>query len=279
MAVLSDVSKMITGRQRKIESVESFIQVYRFELVEAQTEAVRLDLDEGQPEPDVLGFVDSLVRRLRREFDDLVDSEMRLLAELKGDAVTRILRDRVTGEARESFFRSRSACRAGYGLPKSVEVGYPLRLAQHPLPLLRQMQFTGLQLRDPKIDLGDAFYKGAATSETLLGIFEPKAAELREAVNVATRSNRETQGTQVIKDSTLRGFDRTYSLIVRIVEGMFNLAGKSELAKRFRPVEPQRSANDEPGEAVAESPSEPETPTVGEVAEPAGSDDDADVSV
>lgn len=268
---LFDVSKMITTRQRLCEIVESFVRVSIDTLTEALTEVFRIDLEEGQPVPDVLGLVNSLLKRLRRSLEALIEAEMQLVASVKEEGIFRTLRDEFTSTLRSAFFQARDLCNTALGPRKTKDAGFPRRIAEEPLALLRQVLLVTRKFTDPDFDPGESLLPDlSAPREAILGLIQPKAAKLRQTIDGLVRQGNETQARQTVKNRVMDEFDTTYALFVRILEASFRLGGEVELAKRFRraSIPTQRPNSSEVVDPGADEPSD-------DVAEGGAAQDDA----
>lgn len=231
---LTDVSRMVTARQRLCEFVEWFVRVSLETLTEALTDAFQADVEEGQTVPDVLGLIEGLVRRLRRSLTWLIETEMELLASLKEEDFFRTMRDDVTQEARNRFMQARDICRTAFGERKTREVGFPRRVSEDQLALMRQIMLVIRTLTRETFDLGESKIPSMnVTKQTLLEHFQPPAENLRQAMDGLVRQRSLTQSRQGLKNQAQDDFDVTYDLFVDIVESTYRMAGKNDLADRF----------------------------------------------
>jgi hypothetical protein len=231
---LKDVSKMITVFQKQFRFAEWFTRVYREPMTKALTDVFAKDLPDGEEAPVVVGMVDSLVRGLRSSFQTLSGCETMLLTSLKKEEILRALEFKLTGLLRQAVDRARSICRACFGPEKADEAGFPSRMAEDPLPLLRQTDVVIFNLRNPEFVLGENLVPGSNhDAGTILGAFEPAAAELQKTLDESATQKAITQGKQAEKDEAMTTFRTTYSIFVAIVRGCFRLAGFIELADRM----------------------------------------------
>jgi len=255
------VSKMITDRQRQCEFVDQFVVTHQPAVVEALVQLFTLDVEEGQASPDVVGFVNALVLRLRRAFADLVDTELRHLEELANDGVFRDLRDRAAQALREVLSDWRTLFRVAFGERKAEEVGFERRIAQQPLALLRQARRILTKLGDVAFELPAPRIDGVVvTREKAIEHLEEPVRQLRQAMDDLTRELSRAHGTQVAKDRALAYFDEVYGLFVRLLQSTFRLAEKPDLAERLPLRLSRRSgspeAGGEPPDPAPEAPEE-----------------------
>lgn len=243
---LQDVSKMITDFQRLCHFAEWFTRVFRDPLSKALQQVFAKDLPEGEEPPDVLGMVDSLVRSLRSGLTAVTGSETELLSAIKKEEFLRNLVETLTKELRQLFDRARSLCRASFGAKKADEAGFPSRVADGYLPLLRQTDVVTFNLTGSDFDLGENQVPGSNhDATTIVNTYEPTAAALRKALDDITSQKALIQGKQVSKDELFASFKTTYGIFVAIVRGCFRLAGLPELAKRLTLTQRRRSSSGE----------------------------------
>lgn len=263
---LTDVSKMITDRQQKCEYVEWFMRNHGEALAQALAEVLRPVLEEGETLPDTWVLIKALMRYLRGTLEGLVDSEISLIDGVSDEDLSRQDRDGLIAALRQAFIDARGMLRSGYGLKKALAAGFPLRVAQRALALLRQSLRVSRKLRAAGFDLGEPQYElnGGVTADVILSIFEPKAAALRAALDSVTKEKTMIAGTQVSKDQKMQEFDQVYGLFVSLLQAAFRMAGMPDLADRFRPTVPGRptpSTEPVPDPAPDTPPPDPEPPT------------------
>lgn len=232
---LPRVSKVITAHQKLCEFVEWFVKTYRQELAEALAEVFQQDTEEGQTTPDVLPFVDGLLRRLRSALNDLIEAEKVHLDELADDAGYRKLRDDAVTDVRRVVLDLRGLFRAAFGPIKAQEAGFEKEVASDPVALLRQTNRLLDNLGRDDLDLPPSQYEGVTVTPALFVTqLEPQVKVLREAMNHVVQEEGEAQGTQVAKNRALQAFAETYVLFLHILQAAFRMAGKPELAARLR---------------------------------------------
>ncbi len=74
----------------------------------------------------------------------------------------------------------------------------------------------------------------ARASADLAGHLEPEVSDLERIVESRAKELRETVDVRSRRRQTIRTFDRNIGAIVRITQGIFRLAGREDLAARFR---------------------------------------------
>ena len=253
-------SKMITDRQRQCEFVDWFVVNHREALVTALVLLFQQDLEEGEPAPDVMVFLSSLVRRLRRAFRELVETEQRHLGEIANDGIYRDRRDETVPAVREVVLFWRHAFRTAYGARKTEETGFERRISDQPLTLLRQSERILSNAKDPAFELVPA--EGTqADREVLIRQLEPLVQQLRQFMDALTSELTKAHGTKVAKDQAMGHFDQVYRIFVNLVQPAFRLAGYHELAERLTLKVARRSDTTEaPEEPLPEPVTEPSAP-------------------
>ncbi len=104
-----------------------------------------------------------------------------------------------------------------------------------------QAEHTLERLRDPELDLPVHTLAGVEVSGAeLADKLAPAAEALRQAIHRLDTLLGEHHGSQVRKDEALSAFDSTYRAGVRVLEGLYDLAGKPHLADRVRPTARRR---------------------------------------
>ncbi len=136
-----------------------------------------------------------------------------------------------------------------------------------PDKLLEQLGQTVKFLREPAVDLRDVKVRGfSADFGEVATELETEIAAVQGAVDRLDLSRKEAEGALVVKRKAIDGLRRTLLWVGRTTEGLFHLAGESELAARIRkstrrPARPSEPAAEPPGEeASAEPAPEAEAP-------------------
>ena len=268
MATLFDVSRMITLFQRLCSFAEEFTEEHRPALLGALTKLFREDLEESEELPNVDSMITSLLRRLRRTLESLIEAETELIIAVKENTEFTNLREELTKALREAFDQARTECRNHFGRLKADIAGFPARLAVNSSAIIRQAKVVSMKMRQADFDLGQPLISNStATVETILEIFESKVDALHDAMSKAMRRRARIQGKQVAKDKEMSDFRTTYSLFVSMVRSSFRLAGEAELAKRLTLNQPRRTAAT-PSEDPPSPPQDPDPDEPGEIPEP-----------
>ncbi len=76
----------------------------------------------------------------------------------------------------------------------------------------------------------------AVTPARLATQLEPELGQLRQFVGVRHHGRRKSADVRSRRRRKIAEFDRNVRAIVRMAQGMFRLAGRDDLARRFRPA-------------------------------------------
>ena len=145
------------------------------------------------------------------------------------------LRDRVTFILRAV----RHTFRGLYGPDALKRVGLKGNFPRRPLTLYERGRLVQTGLRNPALGLEpmlDFTGEGgpAITPAMLADRLEPELTLLGEVVDTRFTDNRENALVRLLRQRAISEFDQNVRALVRIVQGMFRLAGRPDLASRFR---------------------------------------------
>jgi hypothetical protein len=129
--------------------------------------------------------------------------------------------------------------------------------------LLEQLGQTVKLLREPAVDLREVRVRGfSADFGEVASELESEVAAVQAVLDRLGRANKDAEGTLVAKRKAIEVLRRTLLWAGRTAEGLFHLAGESELAERIRkstrrpprPSEPEPTAEPAPEEPAPEEP-------------------------
>jgi hypothetical protein len=132
-----------------------------------------------------------------------------------------------------------------------------------PDKLLEQLGQTVKLLREPAVDLREVKVRGfSADFGEVASELETEVASVQGALDRLGRGRKDAEGTLVVKRKAVEALRRTLLWVGRTTEGLFHLAGESELAERIRKStrRPPRPSEEEP----APEPPPPGEPPSGE---------------
>lgn len=252
------ISDMVTDREKKCEFVKSFHASHRQQLADGLARTLGPDLAEGQDVNDVLAVVDLLVRCQDRSLGSLITAESTHLNEVSDDNSVKEDRDETTLEFRGTMFDMREFCRRGFKEPVAEKLGFENRLAQDPVALARQGNRILGNLRAPDLELPEWRYAGLpVTAEFVASALAPGLERLVALNDAITAERTGFQGTVVAKNEAMKNHDTIYLVTVRLLQGLYKLAGLTELADRMELTLRRRSGR---SSATDETPGEPPAP-------------------
>ena len=129
-----------------------------------------------------------------------------------------------------------------------------------PAELLEQLEQTVKLLRQPAVELRELRMRGFDVDlETVASELEAGMPDLRSIVDRLAKRRKQAEGLFLAKREARKVFRRTILWVGRATEGLFHLAGESELADRIRkstrrplrPSEEEPVSEDEPAEESA----------------------------
>ncbi|MEM7353021.1 MAG: hypothetical protein AAF657_19650 [Acidobacteriota bacterium] len=137
--------------------------------------------------------------------------------------------------------RVRTACRALYGRGNLGRIGFHSKLPRGPLRLYRYGRLIKASLQNPDFDLEplldlDLDRDDHSTAARLAAQLEPELADLGDLLGERHQEKRKGINARLQRQHIIRQFDREIRAIVRLAQGMFRLAGRDDLAERFRPA-------------------------------------------
>jgi hypothetical protein len=169
----------------------------------------------------------------------------------------------------------RSAYRGVYGLERLDRVGlegsFPrgaVRLHRYAVVVKTSLESPDLVL-EPLLDLDLAAPDGESTTfaAQLAGQLDPELPRLGELLNERHHERGKTSDVRLRRQVEIRDFDHNVRGVIRMAQGMFRLAGRNDLAVRFRPILRRvlRKLDEQESPAAGETDSAP-----GDVTGPAG---------
>ncbi len=134
----------------------------------------------------------------------------------------------------------RDTCRGVFGPESLAHVALKGKLPRSPLGLYTRARVVSRSLENPELGLEPvldlAAGEDAVTPSRLATQLEPELGDLRRFVGVRHHGRRKSSDVRSRRRRKIAEFDRTIRAIVRMAQGMFRLAGRDDLARRFRPA-------------------------------------------
>ncbi len=126
----------------------------------------------------------------------------------------------------------RGAC----GREVTVDLGFALRIPEHPGELLEQAQHLTARLSESDVELPEIRYEGVTIDRAaLVREMKPLVDSLGVALDDVAREEREVEAMKIAKDEAVATYDRTFGWAARSAESLFRMANLPEVAKRVRP--------------------------------------------
>ncbi|MCP3956971.1 MAG: hypothetical protein GY719_03875 [bacterium] len=231
-------SEMTTVRNDLALSLEAGIEEYLGDVAEGYDRFFEPVIEEGETAPDIRFQLELLRRSVawqRQQLDgidgDVVDqsgADVTVSAEI-GKATTALL---------TKLGYVRDTCRGVFGKDSLARVGLEGKLPRYPVRLHQRARDVGRALRNPESALTPVLSagEGALTPAQLASELEPELGELGRFVGARRHGRRKSGDVRSRRRLKVAEFDAAVRAIVRMAQGIFRLAGRDDLAARFRPV-------------------------------------------
>ncbi len=250
-------SKMVSDRFLNTGSVAGVIRAQAGVIAPALGEIFGKFLQEGETPPDVSQLQELLGRLLDWHRDELVRVDKEHIDVNSRLATPRLRRDEAVEVLSDQMSELRDVCQGLYG-PLSRQLFSGDAIAQRPGALMLQAEHTLERLRDPELDLPVHTLAGVEVSGAeLADKLAPAVEALRQAIHRLDTGLGELQGTQVRKNEAIKAFDDAYRAGIRVLEGLYSLAGRPHLADRVRPNDQGRGPARDVGPAEGAAPTAP----------------------
>ncbi len=234
-------SEMAARRVDLARNLEAGFDNYKEEIAAGYNEFVVPLLAEGETAPDVRFEMELMKRGVARSRQRLASFDTPLLEQKHEDAKVSAEIDRRKVAVEGKMRGVRHVCRGMFGESGVARVGLKeeppfsaFRLWEHGKTVKDSLVRPDLGLK-PVIEIktGEGVATPAAQMATQL---EPELGELGELVGNRHQENRKGADVRSRRQRALREFDRDVRAIVRTAQGTFRLAGRDDLAERFRPL-------------------------------------------
>ncbi len=234
-------SEMAARRVDLARNLEAGFDYYKQEIATGYEAFVVPLIEEGETAPDV-GFEMELMKRaVARSRQRLVSFDTPLLDQKHEDAKVRAEIDRRKDAVEGKLRQVRHICRGMFGEQGVARVGLKeeppfsaFRLWEHGKTVKDSMRKPDLGLV-PLIEIDTGEGVDALTAQ-LATRLEPELGELGELVGNRHEENHKGADVRLRRQRAIEEFDRDVRAIVRTAQGMFRLAGRDDLAERFRPL-------------------------------------------
>ncbi len=237
-------SEMCAVRTDLALRIEAAFDNYMDEIAQGYGAYLAPEIRDGEPEIDARHQLMLLRRKVQHHRQRIDSLDEGVLEQIHGDEKVRAELDQRAEAVDGKLRRVRSAYRGFYGLDNLGRVGleglFPrgtLRLHRHAVTVQTSLRSPELVL-EPLLQLDLEKKEGEDTSVAAqLGTqLDPELSRLGELLDERHQENTRTTDARLQRQEVIREFDYNVRGIVRMAQGMFRLAGRSDLAARIRPI-------------------------------------------
>ncbi len=242
--MLLKFSEMCAVRTDLALRLEAAFDNYMDEIAQGYGAYLAPAIVDGEPEIDARHQLMLLRRKVQHHRQRIDNLDEGVLEQIHGDEKVRAELDQRAEGVDGKLRRVRSAYRGFYGLDNLGRVGlegvFPrgvLRLHRHAVMVRTSLESPDLDL-EPLLELDLEKKEGERTSVAVqLGAqLDPELTRLGELLDERHQESTRTTDARLQRQEVIRDFDYNVRGIVRMAQGMFRLAGRSDLAKRIRPI-------------------------------------------
>jgi hypothetical protein len=253
-------SKMVVDRQAVGRDVLAALAVHDGEVADGLRREV------GDAAGGVAELQATLRRRLEGRLEALVAADEEHLAATGDLAAARRRRDAAARELYRLLVGLRRLAEGLYGSGARELLRIEGRVAQRPVPMLRQARRMMARLADPAVPRPERRFASATADEgEWAELLAPAIEALAAALHSTDRARRRVESTLLAKTEALAAYDLAHGRLARYGEALFELAGLPEYASRLRPRGRRRARG-----AARRPPSALRQPVLHPVDQPAG---------
>ncbi len=269
-------SAMTARRVDLARNLEAGLDNYRQQIAAGYTDFALPLLEDGETAPELDFHLELMKRGVARSRERLQSFESPVLEQTHEEEKVRAEIDRRQDAVSSKMRLVRRICHGIYG-PKGVR---RLGLKEEPERGAWMLYEQGKMVKESlgKEDLGLEPLIEIATGDDvpspeaqMAAKLEPELSELGDLVGDRHEENRKGADVRSRRRRAFEDFDRDVRAIVRTAQGLFRLAGRDDLADRFRPILQRVSRK-------RKTESEPETSETTETTETATSSETSESS-
>lgn len=202
---------------------------------------------EAPPAPDWVVLQNYIAYQLRVARQRLLAASYEREREVHDDPEARSLRDEAVRAGYEQLVRTRQALRATIGDDATLKIlGVEGSTPQQPDTLLESLQEAVFHLRTAETgDIELLLPWMPPDWDGLIADLDASAVRLADAIRAVELGNRDASGALVERErihSEIRGI---VTGLTQMLEGIYRLAGRADLADRIRPTTPSPSSAEE----------------------------------
>ncbi len=234
-------SEMVTLRFDLARNLEAGFDNYTEEISNGYSSYVSPLLEEGEVAPDIGLQLQLMKRSLAQGRERLKNFNDPVFVQTHEEARVRAELERRQNALDAKIRLARHICRGFYGRAGVERLGLKEdpprsapRLHEHGVTVKASLEKPDLGLEPlMSIDTGEGV---APPQAQIAAQLEPELSELGELVGERHQENRRTTDVRLQRKRAIQEFDRELRAVVRTTQGLFRLAGRDDLAERFRPI-------------------------------------------
>ncbi|MCP3964535.1 MAG: hypothetical protein GY719_42445 [bacterium] len=231
-------SEMTTVRNDLALDLEAGIQEYLGDVAEGYDQFFEPFLEEGETAPDIRFQLELLRRGVARQRQQLDGIDGDVVDQSGADVTVSSEIEKATKAMLAKLGYVRDTCRGVFGKESLERIGLKGELPRYSVRLHQRASLVRRSLRNPASGLTPVLSagEGALTPANLADELEPELGELGRLVGARRHGRRKSGDVRSRRRRKIAEFDTAIRAIVRMAQGMFRLAGRGDLAARFRPV-------------------------------------------
>jgi len=227
-------SKQVVDRKKSGDSVAAAASTHAERVAQVVENVLSPSLEKGEKMPDVQLLATLVGRWLSKTGAQMAEADEAHIHELSDDDPVRQRRDKAQAALSEEIVELREWMSALFGARAVRSLGFSTDTPRDPVALSRFAGEVCKSLREkdfPKPKRDGVTFSPAKEASKL----EKLREELDAALTEVAREAREAQGTLANKNTAVTTYDDTFRRSAKFLEGLFTLAGETELAERVRP--------------------------------------------
>ena len=237
-------SEMCATRTDLASRIEAALTSFKQEISRGYGAYLAPAVADGETELDVQHQLVLLARRVKHHRQRVESLDEEVLELIHGDEQVRAELEQRVDAVDAKLRLVRSAYRGFYGLDNLRRVGlagdFPrgaVRLHRHAVTVKTSLESPELIL-EPLLDLGLDASEAENTSlaARLAPQLDPELSRLGELLDERHHKGIVTLDARLKRQEVLREFDYNIRGVVRLIQGMFRLAGRNDLGTRIRPI-------------------------------------------
>lgn len=240
---MAQISKQVANR----------IKWARFVLSSARVDGSGLQGAFEQKYGDLVGYfggtfttlIDLMSARLQATTGQMRQAELALSQELSDDDGPRNLRDEWADQLRQLLFKARAAVDGGFGQAVSENYGLAKMPPRQPDRLLTfAANAMHLLRQDARVDAG-AFGNPTDTLK-IADVIQPAHDALADSLEAVDTETRQAHAARNRRDQIVEEWTQVYRGTATALSGLYQLAGRPDLAGRVRPTSQSVSGKSQP---------------------------------